>query len=60
MYKKESKMFIDAIKTISTKENNLDNLEIYLSIHFEKWMQKFANTPAGLAYELKIFADMEV
>ena len=60
MYKKESKIFIDAIKTISKKQNNLENLELYLSMHFKKWMQKFASTPEALAYELKFFADMEI
>ena len=52
--------FITAIKTIAAKENNLDNLECYLSYHFTEWMEKFANTPEKITAELKCFAEMEI
>ena len=52
--------FINAIKTIAQKEDNLDNLECYLTHHFREWMQKFANTPEGITAELKEFANMEI
>ena len=51
---------IKAIKTIAKKENNLENFELYLSIHFSEWLEKYAKTPDGLTYELKAFAEMEV
>ena len=60
MYKKEAKTFIEAVKTIAQNENNLENFESYLSHHFGEWLKKFANTPEGIAYELKFFSEMEV
>jgi hypothetical protein len=53
-------MFVNAIKELALKENNLDNLESYLSCHFDVWMEKYANTPSDLASELKEFARMEI
>lgn len=58
--KELSKVFCDAIKTLSEKPENLENLESYLSYHFETWLKKFAYDPATLAYELKMFAKMEI
>lgn len=55
-----AKIFIEAVKTIAAKPENLDNLECYLSHHFPEWMEKFANTPEKLAAELKHFAEMEI
>lgn len=52
--------FCEAIRTISTKPKNIKNLEYYLSSHFDKWLERFANTPANLAAELKEFANMEI
>ena len=51
--------FVGAIKLISAKPDNLDNLESYLSRHFSEWVSKWANTPEGLAAEMKEFAEME-
>lgn len=55
-----SKQFIESIKTISEKPENLDNLEAYLSHHFSEWLEKFANTPEGITSELKNFAEMTI
>lgn len=55
-----AKIFIEAIKTISEKPDNLDNLETYLSYHFCEWLKNFADTPDKLAWELKQFAEMEI
>ena len=55
-----AKVFIEAIKTIAEKPDNLDNLEGYLECHFDVWMEKYANNPEGLAYEMKLFAEMEL
>ena len=52
--------FVEAIKLIATKPDNLDNLESYLSRHFSGWISKWANSPAGLAEEMKEFAEMEI
>ena len=52
--------FIEAIKTIAGKPENLDNLESYLSYHFAEWINKYANTPENITAELKSFADMDV
>jgi hypothetical protein len=52
--------FIKAIKTISKKPENLENLEIYLTYHFPEWLEKFANTPGNIVAELKAFAEMEI
>lgn len=60
MYNESAKMFVNAIKTITSKENNLSNLESYLSYHFQTWLEKYANSPEGLANELKQFAEMEI
>ncbi len=52
--------FIKAIKTIATKEKNLNNLECYLLHHFPAWIEKYANTPEKITAELKAFAEMEI
>lgn len=59
-YGKEASAFIEAIKEIAGKEENLNNLELYLSYHFGEWMEKFAGTPADMAGEMKNFASMEI
>ena len=55
-----AKEFIQAIKTISEKQANLDNFESYLSHHFNTWIEKFANTPDKITAELKAFANMDI
>lgn len=52
--------FINAIKTIATKPSNLDNLENYLSRHFQKWLERYANDPENITAELENFANMEI
>lgn len=60
MNKKCATIFVNAIKEIASKPDNLDNLECYLSNHFDVWMEKYANNPVNLATELKCFAEMEI
>ena len=55
-----AKVFVEAIKTMASKPDNLDNFENYLSYHFDVWMEKFANSPEGLTSEVKHFAEMEI
>lgn len=51
--------FVNAIKEIASKPENLNNLESYLTYHFDEWLAKWANTPDDLATEMKSFAEME-
>lgn len=55
-----AKEFIQAIKTISEKPQNLENFECYLSHHFPVWLEKWANTPEKITSELKMFAEMVI
>ena len=59
-HEKTAQQFIEAIKTISEKPQNLENLEIYLSYHFPAWLEKFANSPEKITAELKAFAEMDI
>ena len=52
--------FVEAIKLIATKPDNLDNLQCYLSYHFPEWVSRWANSPEDLAAEMKEFARMEI
>lgn len=54
-----AKIFCDAIRTITEKPENIDILESYLTQHFAKWLNEYANNPEGLAMEMKSFAEME-
>ena len=58
--KEAAEMFAAAIKQLAGKPDNLNNLESYLGQHFNKWLEKFANTPEGMAAEMKHFAEMEI
>lgn len=57
---KAAEDFIEAIKTIASKPENLENLESYLSMHFPNWLKKFAYDPDNIAAEMKQFAEMEI
>ena len=58
-YEKQATQFCEAICTLANNTRNLENLESYLSRHFSEWISKWANTPEGLAAEMKYFAGME-
>ncbi len=60
MNEKLAHEFIEAIKTMAEKPENLDNFECYLSHHFDAWMEKFAYNPITLTAEVKQFAEMEI
>ena len=55
-----AKMFVESIKELASKEDNLNNFESYLSQHFNVWFVKYANTPEGLISEIKSFATMKI
>lgn len=56
LYEKEANVFCDAIRAMADKPETVDNLESYLSNHFDVWLKCFADTPDRLANELKEFA----
>lgn len=57
---KAAAVFVNAIKLIATKPDNLDNLQSYLTYHFPEWLQRYANSPEDIAAELREFATMEI
>lgn len=59
-YEQLAEQFCNAIRTLSEKPENLENLESYLGYHFPEWIAKFASTPEDLTFEMKSFAEMEV
>ena len=48
--------FVESIKSLAENQDNLDNIECYLSNHFAVWVEKFAYNPMCLCDELKRFA----
>ena len=59
-YEEQATQFCEAIRTLANKPENLNNLESYLTYHFDKWLTTWANSPASLAEEMKEFAEMEM
>ncbi len=59
-YTIEAAQFCDAIRELANKPENLQNLESYLEWHFDKWLEKFANTPDCIAAEMENFAQMDI
>lgn len=59
-YTVESDQFCDAIRELARKPENLQNLKSYLEWNFDKWLEKYANTPACMAAEMSDFAQMEI
>ena len=59
-YTVEAEQFCNAIRELANKPENLQNLESYLEYHFDKWLEKYANTPDDMAAEISNFAQMEI
>lgn len=59
-YEKEAAQFCEYIRTLASKPDNLDNLQSYLSEHFEDWLKKYAYDPQNMAAEMREFANMIV
>ena len=57
-YEEEARQFCAAIKKLAANEAALDNLENYLSHHFEKWLKGYADYPGGITDELERFAEI--
>lgn len=51
-YESEAKIFAEAIRALAENEDALENLECYLSMHFDIWLQKFASTPESFVAEI--------
>ena len=59
-YEEQATQFCEAIRALANNAENLNNLESYLTYNFDKWLTTWANTPEGLAAEMKMFAEMEI
>ena len=55
-YESEAKRFTETIQALANNEDALSNLECYLSMHFDIWLQKFASTPESFVAEMNSFA----
>lgn len=55
-YSMEAKTLCEAIKKLAANPDGLENLECYLSYSFAEWLEKYANTPDGIAHELEHFS----
>lgn len=59
-YEEQAIQFCNSIRTLANKPENLNNLESYLTYHFDEWLEKWATTPENIAAEMKEFAEMEI
>ncbi len=59
-HEKAAAQFVAAIKTLAAKPENLENLECYLSHHFDVWLELYANTPEKITAEMQAFAEMNI
>jgi hypothetical protein len=55
-YEQEAETICAAIKELAEHPEALRNFELYLGIHFDAWMKKWANTPYGIANEFEQFS----
>ena len=59
-YEKQAAQFCAYVKALAEKPENLKNLEIYLSIHFGEWIEKYAYDPNNICAEMREFANMVI
>lgn len=59
-YDKFAADFAAVIMELSSKPENLSNLESYLSRHFAIWMDRHASTPEDLVEELQMFVRLKL
>lgn len=55
----KSHEFVNALKELISKPDNLENFEWYLERHYKLWWDKYANTSDGIVSELNRFATIE-
>lgn len=48
-----------AIIALANSPEHMSNFVSYLTTHFPEWLEKYANTPEGLANEFAEFANMK-
>ena len=53
---KYAKIVSQAIQDLAKNPVALENFECYLSLHFNEWLEKFANTPEQFTYDLYAFS----
>lgn len=58
-YEEEAEIFCSAIEEFANHPENLENMKLYLSRHFEKWLELYANSPLDIACDLLRFARLE-
>lgn len=56
--RQNAERLVKAIKRLANNPENLDNFENYLAAHFDKWLATWVTTPAGMASEFEMFAEM--
>lgn len=57
-YEELAHEFCESIKKLANNEDALNNMESYLSYHFDSWMKKWAYDPDSITVELENFAKM--
>ena len=53
-----AKRFCAAIRILANDPDAIQNLENYLSNHFDIWLKKYANTPENITSELWHFSNI--
>jgi hypothetical protein len=55
-YEETAKILCDGLRKFAENPAAIDKFEIYLSYHFVKWFEHFADCPENLAYEIYNFS----
>ena len=58
-YEKEAMIFSEALKNFAKNPDAIDNIENYLSYHFETWIEKYAKDPYSMASDLLHFSKIQ-
>lgn len=57
-YEEIAHSFVEAMKKLVNNQDNLDNFEYYISMHFAHWLKNYATTPEDITSEISAFANM--
>ena len=57
-YSETAKRFTAAIRILANDPDAMQNLESYLSNHFDVWLEKYANKPETITAELWHFSNI--
>ncbi len=57
-YDTQAERTIEALRKMLSNDFATGNFKMYLSNHYAEWLDKFANTPDGMATELEQFASI--